>query len=280
MRELLTGTVDPRVLAACRVLVGLGALWITAESYVVLAAVADGALAMPLVGVRAVAPLPQAVLAVGLLGALAMVTGLAARAGAVAVTTTALATLVLDAQAYSNHLVLLMCLAAVLVGARTDGAWTVRRRERRGEVPAWPTFLVLVVVTTVYLWTAVAKLNPEFLSGAVLSTFSAVPPAWAPTAAWAAVAAELALAVVLWVPWARLVGLVLGAGLHWSIVALMADPAPLVAFASLMASGYVVAAYAGRQELAVVRRRLDRPVTVPRVRSVPRAARAARSGQG
>ena len=153
-------------------------------------------------------------------------------------------TLVLDQQTYTNHLYLL----ALAVGFITLAQW----RPRDGQVPAWPVFLLKSQLTVMYTFAAISKINPAFLSGAVIyanlrsSIVESAPvlvsfPALA-TAAFATVAVELFLAWALWFkPWRR-TAVAVGVVFHASLVLLMADPTMigLTLFAATCISVYVL----------------------------------------
>lgn len=250
MRAILTQVIDPRPLAAARILVGLVSLGFTFEWIRVLVRASSGKyLAMPVIAGWP-PPAPELVWAlVGLsLGAsTAMVLGLAGRLPAVTIALTTAAVLLADQQTYSNHMVLLMMLALFLGASGSANAWALPRRFRPAQVPYWPVFLIKVQITTLYAWTAVAKVNPQYLSGEVLGEYL---HSWAPipdnslsAVAVLSVATEAFLSISLWIPKAQKVSFVVGAGLHIGIVVLLGSPAPLIGFGMLMLSGYVLFAW-------------------------------------
>lgn len=253
MRRILSDVMDPRPLALARMLVGLAAAGFSFEWISVLARAASGKyLAFPvLAGWPAPSPVFVLVLfAVSLVASAAMVLGLAGRIPALLVSGTTAAVLLVDQQTYSNHLVLLMMLSGFLGMSGAAEAWTVSRAEHPARVPYWPAFLIQAQITTVYAWTAIAKINPQYLSGEVLGTYlqpwAPIPSGLLPVAAVLSIIAEAFLAVGLWVARTRNLALVAGGALHLGIVVLLQDPAPLVGFAALMAGGYVLFA-AGRR---------------------------------
>ncbi|GJG86420.1 hypothetical protein tb265_16010 [Gemmatimonadetes bacterium T265] len=166
-----------------------------------------------------------------------------ARAAGVGLALVMSGVLLLDEQTYSNHLYLAVLVVVLLVWADA----TARRN------PAVPVLLLRTQVSLVYGWTAVAKLNATFLSGAAV--FAALP--WAvrtpllarglaaPVAMLLAVTTvvlELWIAVSLWRPGARRDACVAGVALHAGMVALLAvgGRVALTGFALLMFAGYVV----------------------------------------
>lgn len=250
MRGVLTATMSPRPLATARIIVGLVAAGFSFEWVIILLRASSGSfLALPVVaGWPAVQPTFVAVLfAVSLGASLAMVLGLANTLPSVLVAGSAGAVLLADQQTYSNHLVLLMMMAAWLSLSRADQAFSVSRSPKSARVPYWPAFLVKVQITSLYAWTAVAKVNEQYLSGEVMGTYLhgwvPISSGLLPLAAVLSILAEAFLAVALWIPQLRKSAYVVGAGLHFGIVVLLESPAPLVGFGALMLAGYVIFAY-------------------------------------
>lgn len=247
MLGILTRTVDARPLAVVRIIVGLASLPLVFEWFHPLWRVASGDfLAVP--GFAWLPPVdPAFVLAlagVALVSGLAMALGIAPRLAGALVSITAALALVLDQQAYSNHLLLLVLLAALVAMSDAGSALTIRNRRGTTAVPYWPAFLIQLQITTLYAWTAIAKINPSYLSGEVIDTnlrsWVPAPPALLPAVAVATIAAEAFLAFALWVPRLRPAAFVVGAGLHVGILFVLVNPEPLVPFAALMFCGYVL----------------------------------------
>ena len=142
--------------------------------------------------------------------------------------------LLLDQQVYSNHLYLLTLVVFLLTLADCGARRSVDARRGLGNptVPAWPLFLLKMQLTVVYAFAAAAKLNGEYLSGAVLaatvhrSGILSLPTTWEAPSMFAAlavgsIATELVLACALWsVRWCK-VGLVGAAGFHGLIFMVM-----------------------------------------------------------
>jgi hypothetical protein len=250
MQTILTRVIDPRPLAAARILVGLVSLGFTFEWSRVLVRAASGNYLTLSVIDGWPAPSSELVLALfglSLCASIAMVLGMAGRVPAMIVAMTTATVLLLDQQTYSNHLVLLMMLSLFLGLSGSAQAWSVSRSPRQAEIPYWPAFLIKSQISILYAWTAIAKINPQYLSGEVLGTFMqpwvAVPEGLLPTAAILSIMAEGFLAIALWVKKTRKVAFVVGAGLHIGIVVVMDTPAPLIGFGLLMLSGYVLFAW-------------------------------------
>lgn len=250
MRAILTQVIDPRPLAAARIMVGLVSLGFTFEWIRILVRASSGKyLAMPVIaGLPTLGPeLVWGLFAVSLGASTAMVLGVAGRLPAVLVSLTTAAVLLADQQTYSNHMVLLMMLALFLGASGSAQAWALFRRSRQAEVPYWPAFLIMAQITTLYAWTAVAKINPQYLSGEVLGEFLhpwvPIPENLLPAVSVLSVVTEAFLAVALWIPKARKLAFIVGGGLHIGIVVLLGSPAPLIGFGMLMLSGYVLFAW-------------------------------------
>ncbi len=75
--------------------------------------------------------------------------------------------LLLDHQAYSNHLYLM----ALMVGLLTLAGG---RRKQSEDTPSsavfWPVLLVMTQISAVYLFTAFSKMNEDFIGGQVLAS--------------------------------------------------------------------------------------------------------------
>lgn len=138
--------------------------------------------------------------------------------------------LLLDERSYSNHAYLLG-LVVLLIAA---GA------ER----------LIAFQVTVVYVFSALAKLTAEYLSGDVLSTVISgprLPASFYALAAGASVVTEIFVAVALWVPSIRKAGFIAAVVLHLAMI-LTLTPRTILAklqlceFAVLMLSCYYYSA--------------------------------------
>lgn len=254
----LSQNVDGRPLAACRVMVGLSGVVISAEVSAVLSRVAEGAVAAPstawLPGVTSLGTAVWLSVAVGASTALTL--GLLARRAAATLAGAGAWALLWDQQTYSNHLVLLTALSALLVLCRPAASWRLGGSGGPTRVPAWPLVSLMTQVSVLYLFAALSKLNGYWLSGQLLEDHLrvTVPGAALPLMAAATVVIELVLAAGLW--WGhRIWWLIAGAGvgLHVSIVLMMNNPLPLLAFALLSWSVYPLFWQRARPQLPVPR---------------------------
>lgn len=250
MRELLERTIDARPLALCRILVGLASIPLAIEWFIPLWAVASGRyLVLPVFEWLPTVHswFPWVLVCVALVGAIWMIFGVAGRLPAWIVAGTASLALLADQQAYSNHLMLLVMLATFVGLSGSSEAFRGTRWRGTRQVPYWPAFLIQFQIATLYAWTAISKINDQYLSGEVLEvslrSWVPIPVDLLPVAAWASIVVELFLSIALWVPRLRLAAFVAGFGLHAGILVLLADPYPLIPFAALMLTGYVLFAH-------------------------------------
>lgn len=161
--------------------------------------------------------------------------------------TTLLFTLLLDHQAYSNHLYLMALMVVLLTLADSGAGWRFPRGPDRA-VPFWGPLIIMSQISVVYLFAAVTKLNANFLEGGVVTAAMSggvlpapaflVTPAAGRVLALMTIVAELLLAVGLWFPPTRKLAALTGLVLHTSILLLMRDTGDLVVFAILMWSTY------------------------------------------
>ncbi|MCK6212222.1 HTTM domain-containing protein [Georgenia sp. EYE_87] len=242
----MTAEVRPHGLAIARLLVALAAFPLILEWWYALFRVASGKyLAIKLVS-WAPDPTPsmvQVLASVALIAAVLLLLGVFARTAAALTAASAGLALLLDQQTYSNHLVLFVCLAALLAFSRCAEVLTFPRRNGLSSVPYWPVFLMKLQVSAVYGYTASSKINEQYLSGEVIGIHQdgiiEFPAALLPIVAIASIVAEYVLSIALWIPRIRLAATALGAGLHGGILLVFDYPIALVPFAMLMAAGYV-----------------------------------------
>jgi hypothetical protein len=226
--------VDPRPLAAARIVIGFAAALAALEAWRALPRL----LRPEVVRLPVIAPvphLPSAVvpvfLAIWLAAAVLFALGWRTRAaGGVLVGVTGYL-LILDQQIYSNHLYLLFLVLLLLTISGSGAAWSLdARRDAATNAAFWPVLLLRIQASIVYFFSALAKVNPSYLSGAVLGAslkhegWTALPLAWrAPTflavLAAGSVLAELFVAVGLWPRRLRPFALAAGAGFHVFIIA-------------------------------------------------------------
>lgn len=257
MRQLLTQTIDARPLAVGRILLGVASLPLAVEWFRPLLKVASrDSMALPVIDGAGSLPSIVVMLFFGLSVAASagMILGVAGRLPALLLAAVTALVLLADQQVYSNHMILLLMLSSFMGLSGAHRAYTVaelrrkRRKRSRGDlVPYWPAFLIKAQITTLYFWTAVSKINPQYLSGEVIDAnlrgWVPVPESLLPAVSLASIAAEFFLAFALWIPKTRLLGFLVGFGLHFGILAFLTSPAPLIPFAMLMATGYVLFAH-------------------------------------
>ena len=116
---------------------------------------------------------------------------------------------------YLNHIYLMVTMAALLALLPAGRAWSLDARRRsgrwRGDVPAWAVWAVRAHLGVVYVYAAVAKLNPDWLRGEPIGTWLSPTLATSPLAfvtdlpnwellfAWGGLALDgLALPLLLW----------------------------------------------------------------------------------
>lgn len=257
MRQLLTQTIDARPLAIGRIILGIASLPLALEWFRPMLKVASGDfMALPVFD--GATPLPSLVVltffGLSLAASAGMILGVAGRLPSLLLAAVTALVLLADQQIYSNHLLLMLMLATFMGLSGAHKAYTVfdlkrksRRRTRGTLVPYWPAFLIKAQITTLYFWTAVSKINPQYLSGEVvgvnLRDWVPIPESLLPAVSVASIAAEFFLAVALWIPKTRLLGFLVGFGLHLGILVFLTSPAPLIPFAMLMSSGYILFAH-------------------------------------
>lgn len=159
--------------------------------------------------------------------------------------------LLADRHFYQNHVYLLALLVFLLTLARSAEWLALDGGGARTTIPAWPLDLVRLQVTLVYLFGALSKINPDFLSGSTLASSwrdSRVGGALVAALDWrgflalagVTVALEVWIALALWNPRQRPAAIGLGVLLHGGILLLMTDRGDLTVFALLMFSGYLL----------------------------------------
>jgi predicted DCC family thiol-disulfide oxidoreductase YuxK len=162
------------------------------------------------------------------------------------------AIMAVDQQLYSNHLYLMVLMVGLLVTARPGGALSVDawRHGEEASAPALPLLLIRFQVSIVYLFAALSKINPDFLSGTVLNSYLradgllAIPAGWRSFELMGALSIltiilELALAIGLWLPrWRRTV-MFIGLALHFGMVFWVNLPLQLAAFSLVMWTSYL-----------------------------------------
>lgn len=248
LRSLVRREVESRPVGIVRAAVGAATLLKLAYAAPLLTALArPGAFRIPhFPGL----PMPSPEAMLGLLGlwlaaAAAFSLGWRTRFSGAVLTAVLGVVLLLDRQLYASHLYLLFLLCLLLTLADSGAAFSLDARRTGGRpwIPAWPAVLMKLELTIVYGFSAVAKLNPAYLSGSMLVDvlrepgLLAVPDAWVTPGrlapwAWASILLELVLAVGLWLPrWRRPVAL-LGIAFHTLVVLTLNPAVELIVFAT------------------------------------------------
>ncbi|RZS68630.1 vitamin K-dependent gamma-carboxylase-like protein [Agromyces ramosus] len=233
---------DPRPVAIARIGVGIATILNSIEAYQILSGVASGGLTAPVAGILTpslAALLP--VVVVALVAAVAVTIGWHTEWAATVSVVVSVTFFFWDQQIYSSHRLLATLLMAYMIFAKAGTAWSVRPAPGRPPVVWWPQLLMMTQLSVCYLFSALSKMNVVFLSGAPLSTWVWVDLPWQfyTVAALCTVAVELVIAFGLWFRSSRRVAVLLGLGLHLSIVVLMkADTVVLFAFALTCVSLY------------------------------------------
>jgi predicted DCC family thiol-disulfide oxidoreductase YuxK len=170
-----------------------------------------------------------------------------------------------DQQLYSNHSYLIGFAVLLLTLSRCGSSWSLdaRRLGTDGDPsPAWTVLALRIQLTIVYVFSVLAKLNPSFLSGSVVTASLrrdglSVPDAWLAFEPMLALSilvltAEAVLAIGLWLPRWRPTAFVIGLGLHVGIVVMMQSAWDLAVFSVATLSLYVAFLDAPRGAMRVV----------------------------
>ena len=234
--EFALRPVPARMAGYARVAVGLAAVGAAFDTGIILRRVlVDGILPLPLAPGLPVLPAAwlNGLLALWVAAGVAFLVGWRTTAAGVVLAAVMTYVTLVSQQSYSNHLYLLVWEVGLLTAAGAGAAVSLDARgSAAGTVRASPVFLLKVQLTVLYGFAAVTKINPEYLSGAVLAGAMrwdgplALPaglrtPALLSLAAFASVAAEALLAVVLWSPRWRKAGAALGVALHLGMAAMI-----------------------------------------------------------
>ncbi len=221
LREFLTERVDARALGMCRVAVGAAAFLRGLVSYHLI----DRLFSEGYVRARSYPWIPDLsretivlFVVVWLVCSLLFTLGYRTRLSGAALTGLIAYHLYVDQNLFWSHIYFLGLLVLLLTLADSGAALSIdaRRDGERGAL-RWPLVLLKVQVTLVYFYTALAKCNAAFLSGAVIADRFWMPTLFRQSSgpellAWATIPLEFFLAFALWSrrlqPWAFLGGLI------------------------------------------------------------------------
>lgn len=250
--RLATGSVTSRPLGVFRAAIGVAAV---AKGIDLANELASG-LRMEWAGVELPTELSPLVAALWFVAAVALLLGYRSRLAALAVAGLT-AFFILFTHLYANHFYLLGTLALLL--SLTDcgayGSLDSRRRGIREQVPQLPVTLIQIQISVVYLFSALSKVNEEFLPGSALfhlAQEAVVPPDLEPFAyvplfmgiAVGVVVLELFIAVGLWFDRVRPAVFGIGLALHTGMILILSDrfrfAGRLMVFALLALSCYLL----------------------------------------
>jgi hypothetical protein len=257
MQRVFALRTNAQQLAAARILVAVAAALAAFEAWRMLSRLLRPLiLRVPLLpGLPA---LPSSALAgfiaVWLAAALAFALGWRTRVAGAVLTLVAAYTLFLDQQTYSNHLYLLVVVLLLLTisDSGAAGSLDARRHRPAGEVAGWPVLLLKIQVSIVYLFSALAKITPRYLTGDMLAVslkeegWPVLPAAWRTSStmsalAWASIVVEIFIAFGLWSSRVRPFAIVAGIGFHILILAIVdSSRLSLLIFALPMFAAYLL----------------------------------------
>ncbi len=248
-------TIDPRPLAASRIIVSIAALILTPLTLFILSRLLDSSrMRVPTIP-GLVIPLSAGLLTalgiVWVLSAVLFLVGWRTRWAGASLVSALVFAQVLDYQTITSY-TYLMTLVVLLLTFGESGAWwsvDARRGGRQCTVPGWPARLLNVQLSLIYGFTALAKLNNDYLSGAILAEawrgggIIGIPVDRLPTGALEGMAAlsigtEAFLAFGFWFRRLRPLALIVGIGLHMSIVLTMGHVYVFTLFNLVMFSLY------------------------------------------
>ncbi len=248
-------TIDPQPLAASRILISIAALMLAPVTFYILSRLLDPSrMRVPTIP-GLVIPLSSGLLTalgiIWILSAVLFLVGWRTRwAGASLFSVLAFAQ-VLDYQTITSYTYLLTLVVLLLTISESGASRSIdaRRGGGRCAVPGWPARLLNVQLSLVYGFTALAKLNNDYLSGAILAEawrgggIASIPVDRLPAGALEGMAAlsigtEAFLAFGFWFRRLRPFALIVGIGLHMSIVLTMGNEYAFTLFNLVMLSLY------------------------------------------
>lgn len=237
--RLVDTTVGGRPLAATRMLYALAALILLRSSWRRIGPGFDPDgfhLAWPVVGDRLLGAPSALVVALWACGAVLVLVGVVPRVGAGAVATAMAMFYAVDRQHYANGGYFIVLIGILLVAADSGASATPWGPDRR-RASWWPTFLLAMQLSIVYLWAAVQKFRPTSLRGDTIEwqlhgplmdvvSWSALPEALNLLGG----GAEIFCAIALWFPRTRKLAVAIGVTLHLGVLGFVRDAPDLLAF--------------------------------------------------
>ena len=172
--QIVTRQTDARPAAIVRILVGLAAIGFALEAWVNMGRVLSPQVVdMPYVAWYPSLPAAALPLFIGvwLCAALAFALGLGTRVSGAVLMLVMSYTLFFDQQLYSNHLYLVTLVVLLLTIADSGARFSLdaRRSGGRDMILEWPILLLKIEISIVYFYAALLKINPQYLSGAMLA---------------------------------------------------------------------------------------------------------------
>jgi hypothetical protein len=235
LRRILRSRANARLVAITRIMIGVTAALAGFESWRLLPRLLKpNVIKLPYVDwLPVLSPgMLSAFVLVWLLAAVMFVLGWKTRIAGAVLTCAIGYTLLLDQQAYSNHLYLLLLIVMLLTIANSASTLSVdaRAQSLTETIEGWPVLLLKIQVSIVYIFSAIAKITPEYLSGEVLRHslkqygYFAVPISWrVPSAmqvlAVVSIVLELFIGLALWSKRLRVVAVIVGVAFHAFILA-------------------------------------------------------------
>ncbi|MBK9166380.1 MAG: HTTM domain-containing protein [Bryobacterales bacterium] len=248
--EFFRARIDPRPLALCRITVGAAAFLRALVSYHLM----DRLLRPEAIQAHAIAWIPQLTrpwllpyIALWLVAAAMFTIGYRTRLAGTVLCLQIAYHLTADQNLFWNHIYFLGLVLLLLTVADSDTAFSVRwlRAGRPAWTAAhWSVVLLKLQVSLVYVFSAVMKMNAEFLSGRVIEeAFEFLPgvlrlPEVFVATSWLTVVLELFIGIGLWIPGARLVAIAGGILLHSLVPVLIGLYGGLVVFSTSILGTY------------------------------------------
>ncbi len=245
VEQFFTQRVSGRPLALCRVGLGIASLLRAYPNHAMLVDVLSGRV------VRAKEwpwipdwPLEWAWLltAAWMLASLTFAAGLFTRLSGSVLAASIFYRFLLDRNLFANHLYLMAVLAFLLTVA-DSGAWAsldnVWRKKRERDVTRWSTALIRVQISLVYFFSALAKMNGNFLDGTAFrqaTRLAGLPTDVLVALAWGTVLMELMWTWALWVDRWRPSAVATATAFHVAIALSMKPPyaVTMVSFGMMM----------------------------------------------
>lgn len=242
--------VDPRPIALARVVVGFAALLRAYESYRYIGYVLrSNAVRAPIVDAVPLLTLDWLPYYSGVwaVAACAFIVGLRTRAAGAVLTALLGYHLIVDQNLFFNHIHFLVLVVFLLTVAGPGATWSVdwllAGRPRR-SVALWAVTLGKAQISIVYFYTALAKINPYFLSGELLTgSMRHLPqalktPVLMQALSYGVVAGELFLAFGMWFPRTRIWALLAGVAMHLGIPIMIHPYMVLIVFSTAAIGSY------------------------------------------